>query len=56
VKVHGQDHPTVATTQNNIAAVYGHQGRYDEALVLYLTALATYTKVRGKDHPEVART
>ena len=35
--VHGQEHPSVAATYNNMGVVYEKQGRYEEALDYRLT-------------------
>jgi len=56
IKALGEDHPSVATTYNNIASVYRNQGKYEEALVLYDKCLATRIKALGEDHPDVAGT
>jgi CHAT domain-containing protein/Tfp pilus assembly protein PilF len=50
------DHPDVAEILNNLAAVYGFQGRYGEAEGLYRRALAIREKALGADHPDVATT
>ena len=42
------------TTLNNLAIVYGHQGKYADAEALYKRALAIEEKALGKDHPDVA--
>ena len=34
-KVLGPEHPDVATTLNNLAALYHHMGAYEKALPLY---------------------
>ena len=55
-KVLGKDHPSTATTYNNIASVYDSQGQYDLALEWYQKDLAISEKVLGKDHPDTAST
>ena len=50
-KVLGKEHPSTATTYNNIAGVYDNQGNYEEALEWYRKALAITEKVLGKEHP-----
>jgi tetratricopeptide (TPR) repeat protein len=50
----GDDHPTVATSLNNLAGLYRAQGRYGEAEPLYLQALEMHQRLLGDDHPEVA--
>ena len=55
-KVLGPDHPSVATTLNNLGGLYRAQGKYDEAEPLYRRALEIREKVLGPDHPYVATT
>ena len=55
-KVLGKDHPSIATTCNNIAAVCASQGQYDLALEWYQKDLAISEKVLSKDHPDTATT
>ena len=50
----GKAHPDVATSLNNLAALYDAQGRYGEAEPLYLEALAMMKQLLGKTHPDVA--
>jgi len=50
----GPDHPTVATSPNNLAELYRAQGRYTEAEPLYKRTLAMREKALGPDHPSVA--
>ena len=45
------DHPDVATSLNNLAYLYHHQGRYSEAEPLYFEALAMFERVQGTNHP-----
>ena len=47
----GDDHPSVATTYNNMANVYDNQGKYEEALAMYEKALSISLKKLGDDHP-----
>ena len=47
----GKDHPSTATTYNNIAGVYSDQGEYGKALQWYQKALKISEKVLGKEHP-----
>jgi len=53
-KALGPDHPQVATSLNNLAALYNVQGRYFESEPLFKRALAIRAKVLGPDHPQVA--
>ena len=50
----GPDHPDVATSLNNLAALYHDQGRYADAEPLYKRSLAIHEKSLGPDHPDVA--
>ena len=53
-KAVGPDHPSVATSLNNLALLYNTQGRYAQAEPLYKRALAIWEKALGPDHPDVA--
>jgi tetratricopeptide (TPR) repeat protein len=53
-KVLGPEHPSVATSLNNLAGLYLEQGKYAEAEPLYQRALAIREKVLGSYHPDVA--
>jgi tetratricopeptide (TPR) repeat protein len=53
-KLLGDEHPDVATSFNNLAALYRSQGRYSEAEPLYQQALALRQKLLGDEHPDVA--
>jgi tetratricopeptide (TPR) repeat protein len=44
----------VATSLNNLAALYRAQGKYDQAEPLYKRALAILEKALGPEHPDVA--
>ncbi|MEO0430991.1 MAG: tetratricopeptide repeat protein [Cyanobacteria bacterium J06656_5] len=50
----GDEHPSVATSVNNLAGLYDSQGRYEEAEPLYQQALAMLKKLLGDEHPDVA--
>ena len=50
----GYSSPDVATSLNNLAALYNDQGRYEAVEPLYRRALAIREKVFGPDHPDVA--
>ena len=41
----------MATSINNLAALYDSQGRYEEAEPLFLQALALRKKLLGTEHP-----
>jgi len=47
----GPDHPSVATTLNNLAGLYESQGKYVEAEPLYQRSLAIRETSLGLDHP-----
>ncbi|NJN13334.1 MAG: CHAT domain-containing protein, partial [Richelia sp. RM1_1_1] len=50
----GKEHPDVAASLNNLAALYQLQGNYSSSEPLYLRSLAIWEKVLGKEHPNVA--
>ena len=52
----GGDHPNVADTLNDMAAVYYTTKRYREARPLFERALAIQERVLGEDHPHTAVT
>ncbi|MFN5991821.1 MAG: tetratricopeptide repeat protein, partial [Dolichospermum sp.] len=43
--------PNVATSLNNLANLYDSQGKYSEAELLYLDALAMSERTLGANHP-----
>ena len=45
---------SLANTLNNLAGLYGSQGRYEEAEPLYLQALELRKRLLGDNHPAVA--
>ena len=49
------EHPDVAKSLNNLAALYQEQGEYEAAEPLFKWALAIQEKALGSAHPEVAR-
>lgn len=49
-KVLGKDHPSTATTYNNIALVYHDQGEYEEALEYYVKSFRVMRIRLGKAH------
>jgi tetratricopeptide (TPR) repeat protein len=53
-KLLGAEHPDVATSLNNLALLYGSQGKYEQAEPLYLQALEMTKKLLGAEHPDVA--
>ncbi len=50
----GDEHPSVASSLNNLALLYDSQGRYSEAEPLYIEALAMTKRLLGDEHPSVA--
>ncbi len=53
-KVLGKEHPSVATSYNNLASIYQAIGDYYKALEYYMGALELQHKVLEKEHPSVA--
>ena len=53
-KALGPDHPDVATSLNNLAAMHEAIGGFNEARALHERALAIREKALGPDHPDVA--
>src|SRR5262249_61287347 len=53
-KAFGPDHPEVALSLNNLAALYYSQGRYADAETLFKRSLAIREKALGPDHPDIA--
>ena len=50
----GKQHPSTATSLNNLAELYRAQGRYAEAEPLYLDALTIRRSQLGAEHPNTA--
>ncbi|MCZ6753169.1 MAG: tetratricopeptide repeat protein, partial [Acidobacteria bacterium] len=50
----GPEDPRLATSLNNLAALYLAQGKYGETEPLLQRALAIVEKALGPEHPEVA--
>jgi tetratricopeptide (TPR) repeat protein len=50
----GEEHPSVASSLNNLAGLYDSQGRYAKAEPLYLQALELRKRLLGTEHPNVA--
>ncbi len=51
----GEEHPHVATSLNNLAALYQSQGKYEQAEPLYIQALDMQRRVLGEEHPHTNR-
>nr|MDJ0843452.1 CHAT domain-containing protein [Crocosphaera sp.] len=50
----GENHPSTATSLNNLAGLYESQGRYTEAEPLLQQALAINKEQLGENHPDTA--
>jgi tetratricopeptide (TPR) repeat protein/nucleoside phosphorylase len=50
----GPEHPSAATSLNNLAVLYDRQGKYEHAEPLYARFLAISTKAYGTEHLSVA--
>ena len=50
-KANGKEHPSTATTYNNIAGVYQAKGDYDKALEYAHKAEHIWEAVFGAEHP-----
>ena len=50
----GSDHPSVATSLNNLAGLYNSQGKYREAELLFVQSLEIIERQLGENHPDVA--
>ena len=47
----GEEHPSFATSCNNLAGLYRAMGRYEEAESLFKQAVEILTAALGPDHP-----
>ncbi|HVB22938.1 MAG TPA: tetratricopeptide repeat protein [Ktedonobacteraceae bacterium] len=54
-QVLGPQHPSTATSLNNLAALYDTQGKYEQAKPLYQRALRISEQVLGPQHPDTAQ-
>jgi CHAT domain-containing protein/Tfp pilus assembly protein PilF len=50
----GEDHPDTALSYNNLAGVFGKQGKLAEAEAMHRKALAIRLKALSEDHPDTA--
>src|SRR5204863_120894 len=50
----GPEHPSTASSLNNLAYLYQTQGKYNEAEPLYRRALAIKEEQLGPEHPSMA--
>jgi hypothetical protein len=48
----GEEHPATLTSINNLAGLYGSQGRYSESEPLDLRALEARERTLGEEHPD----
>ena len=55
-KALGEEHPSYATTLNNLAALYQSMGDYARAEPLYLQCKEIEKKALGEEHPDYAQT
>src|SRR5271166_606778 len=53
-RLHGLEHPDMATSLNNLAELYQVMGEYAKAEPLYQEALRIWQKILGPDHPDTA--
>ena len=53
-RVLGEEHPSTATSYNNVASNLNAQGRYEEAEPLYRKGLEISQRVLGEEHPSTA--
>lgn len=53
-RAEGANHPSVATSLNNLAAIYVAQGQYAQAEPIYKRSLAIVEKAFGPNHLDVA--
>ncbi|SEN02915.1 tetratricopeptide repeat protein [Nitrosomonas marina] len=54
LKTHGEDHPVVAVSRNNLGTIWDALGEYKKAIGYYEQALASDIKAHGEHHPDVA--
>jgi len=54
LKTLGAEHPSVATSYDNIGSVWNNKGEYDKALDFYQKCLDIELKTLGAEHPDVA--
>ena len=52
IKNFGEEHPTVAIRQSNLALVYRDLGKYEEAIKLSETAHLNFRTLLGENHPK----
>jgi tetratricopeptide (TPR) repeat protein len=52
----GADHPATSYSLSNLALLYRHQGKYEQARSLYQRALKIRQQTLGPEHPRVAQT
>ena len=53
-EIFGEEHPSTATSYNNLAGVYDSQGEYGKAEELHQKSLQIRDKVLGEEHPDTA--
>ena len=47
-----EEHPDTLSSMANLAAIYGKQGRWDEAIELIQVVVNLRTKIIGVNHPD----
>ena len=52
----GKELPSTLTGMNNLASVFDHQGKYEEAEQVHRQALNGREKVLGQEHPDTLTT
>ena len=52
--LHGENHPNVAMSYNNIGRIYDSQGNHSKALAYYTKSLEIRLSIFGENHPDVA--
>lgn len=55
IEIHGDDHPVVAATRDDLAVTLMQQAEYERARTLLESSLDTNRRLVGPDSPEVAR-
>ncbi|MCC8076549.1 MAG: tetratricopeptide repeat protein [Clostridiales bacterium] len=55
LKVLGENHPDTANSYNDLGVVYVRQGKYDEAVELFLKAWKIWQEKLGPEHPHTQK-
>jgi len=51
-RIHGEDHPNIQASANNLANAYQEAGRLDEAIGLYEATHTSSRRILGENHPD----